>query len=142
MAGGRAIPIVVGVGDFKNPSKRVDDALEPLELMLKAISIAISDTNSSENAAARLQSEIDSVDIVATWTWPYPDLPSLLAERLGVNPRHKFYSEHGGNKPGKLFDEAARRISVRESKVAVVTGGEALASRMYYWQFPLRKFVC
>lgn len=64
-----------------------------------------------------------------TWTWPYSDLPGLLAERLGVQTKHRSYSEHGGNQPAKLLDEAARRIATGENKVAVLTGAEALASR-------------
>jgi len=124
----RYTPIVIGVGDFKNRSQKVDDAIEPLQMMYQAILLAILDSHVSTNHARALRSSIDSIDIVAQWTWPYADLPSLLSQKLGVEPRHKFYSDHGGNKPGKLFDEAARRISFGESKVAVVTGGEALAS--------------
>ncbi len=135
-------PVVVGVADVKNRSHKIEDALEPMELMLRAILLAIKDTNITPSAAADLQSNIDSVDVVATWTWPYPDLPGLLAERLGVKPRHKFYSVHGGNQPAKLFDEAARRISVGKSKVAIVTGGEALASRMYHYILCAREQIC
>jgi len=123
-------PIVIGVGDVVNRSKKVEDAIEPLQLMLQAIQQALQDTGLDAPTAAALQREIDSVDVVRSWTWPYPDLPGLIAERLAASPRRKCLSEHGGNQPGRLFDEAARRISKGESKVAVLTGGEALASRM------------
>ena len=96
--------------------------------MLQATLLAIKDTSLPPSAAQQLQSKIDSVDVVRSWTWPYPDLPGLLSERLGSKPSHKYCSPHGGNQPGKLFDEAARRISAGESHVAIVTGGEALAS--------------
>jgi acetyl-CoA acetyltransferase len=128
MTPGRAIPIVVGVGDIKNRSQKIEDAIEPMELMLQATRNAIEDTGLSDSEAKKLQAAIDSVSVVATWTWNYPDLPGLLSEHLGVNPGYKVLSDHGGNSPAKLFDEAARRISFGESKVAVVTGGEALAS--------------
>lgn len=128
MSGRKQIPIIVGVGDIKNKSVKLEDALEPLELMLRSTRIAIDDTGIAEHALKELQSSIDSIDIVATWTWPYSDLPSLFSEKLGVRPKHKHYTGHGGNQPAKLLDEAARRISSGESKVAVVTGGEALAS--------------
>jgi hypothetical protein len=128
----RRTPIVVGVGDIKNRSQKIEDAIEPAELMLRAIQDAIKDTNLSDSAAAKLQASIDSIDVVATWTWPYHDLPGLLAQKLGIDPRHKFYSAHGGNQPAKLFDEAARRISFGQSRCCVVTGGEALASCMYF----------
>src|ERR1700710_1181560 len=126
MAGKRWTPIIVGVGDVKKRSQKLEDALEPMELMLQAILLAIKDTNLPPSAAQELQSKIDSIDVVATWTWPYPDLPGLLAQKLSDVPQHKLYSEHGGNQPAKLLDGAARRISTGESKVAVITGGEAL----------------
>ncbi|KAH6878921.1 hypothetical protein BKA58DRAFT_309041 [Alternaria rosae] len=122
------IPVIIGVGDIKNRSTAVADAKEPATLMLEAIQKAINDTASLSKTD--LQSAIDSIDVVKTWTWPYPDLPGLLAEKLGVDQSLKWkrYSEHGGDKPGKLFDEAAKRIAKGECKVAIVTGGEALAS--------------
>jgi acetyl-CoA acetyltransferase len=125
------IPIIVGVGDIKNRSITVADAKEPATLMLEAIQVAINDASSS--SASDLKSAIESIDVVKTWTWPYPDLPGLLAEKLGVEKSVKWkrYSDHGGDKPGKLFDEAAKRIAKGDCKVAIITGGEALASRAY-----------
>ena len=123
-------PIIIGVGDVKNRSPKVDDAIEPMQLMLQAITRALEDSTTSTSLAEKLKSNIDSVSVVASWTWPYTDLPSLLAEKLAIHPQHRISSEHGGNQPIKLVDEAARRISQGECKVAVVTGGEALASCM------------
>ncbi|KAK2739194.1 hypothetical protein FQN57_006637 [Myotisia sp. PD_48] len=122
------VPVIIGVGDVRNPSKKLEDALEPSEMMLKAFQEALRDTGLPANVAKELQASIDSIDVVATWTWPYENLPGLLAEKLGVKPTHTFYSGTGGNSPGKLFDDAARRISLGKNKVALVTGGEALAS--------------
>ncbi|KAK2627675.1 hypothetical protein QTJ16_002321 [Diplocarpon rosae] len=128
MSSGRAVPIVVGVGDIKNRSQEVDEAIEPVRLMIQAIRAAIKDADLSPSKAKELQSSIDSVGVVNTWTWPYSDLPGLISEQLGIHPTHTVLSHHGGDSPAKLFDEAARRISFRESKVAIITGGEALAS--------------
>jgi hypothetical protein len=128
MSGGKYVPIIVGVGDIKNKSLKLEDAFEPMELMLRSVQAAVGDIGAAASASRELQLNIDSLDIVATWTWPYPDLPSLLSQKLGITPKHKHYTEHGGNHPAKLMDEAARRISKGQSKVAVVTGGEALAS--------------
>jgi hypothetical protein len=122
-------PVIIGVADIKNRSTTIADAKEPATLMLEAIQLAIKDASSS--SISELQAAIDSIDVVKTWTWPYPDLPGLLAEKLGVEESVKWkrYSDHGGDKPGKLFDEAAKRIAKGECKVALITGGEALASR-------------
>ncbi|KAL5362554.1 hypothetical protein BJX96DRAFT_177256 [Aspergillus floccosus] len=118
-------PVVIGVGDIKNTSRNPKHAYEPLDLMLQAIVAAIEDSSAPKE---QLTAAIDSVDVVANWTWPYPNITDLLADRLGVRPVHKYESGHGGNAPAKLLDEAARRVSKGDCRVAVVTGGEALAT--------------
>jgi hypothetical protein len=89
-------PVIIGIGDIKNRSTAVADAKEPATLMLEAIQLAIKDASSS--SISELQAAIDSIDVVKTWTWPYPDLPGLLAEQLGVEKTIKWkrYSDHGG----------------------------------------------
>ena len=129
MAPDRIVPVIIGVGEFKNRSQKIEDAIEPMQLMLQATIRALEDTTSEQLIAEELKSNIDSVSIVATWTWPYADLPGLLSSKLGVRPQHKVYSEHGGHQPIKLVDEVAGKIARGECRVAVVSGGEALASR-------------
>ena len=121
-------PIIAGVADFKYPSTKPEKALEPYQLMLHAIDRAIIDTYLPDDVGKTLKASIDSIDVVATWSWPYKDLPGLLSENLGVDANHRFISDHGGNQPAKLVDEAAKRIALGKTKVAIVTGGEALAS--------------
>lgn len=122
-------PVVVGVADIVNRSTKVEDAREPLDLMVSAIRDALADTGLDASKADALRSSIDSINVVLSWTWPYPDLLGSISENLGVDASHKYLSPHGGNQSGKTFDEAARRISQGKTKVAVLTGGEALASR-------------
>jgi hypothetical protein len=122
------VPVIIGVGDIKNKSLKVEDAVEPMQLMHQAILRALNDTGLSSEASHQVLSDIDSLNVVATWSWNYPDLPGLLSEQLGIRPRHKILTPHGGNYPVELLDQAARRISLGESNVSVVTGGEALAS--------------
>ncbi|KAL4768971.1 hypothetical protein BDW60DRAFT_225409 [Aspergillus nidulans var. acristatus] len=107
------IPILVGVGEINDrAAKGRDDAAEPLTLMLRAIGAAIQDTTLTTDAAQKLQLAIESVSVVANWTWPYPDAPGLLVKRLGLpSAVHTVESHHGGDSPGKLFDEAARRVA-------------------------------
>ena len=118
-------PVVIGVGDIKNTSVKPEYAYEPIELMIQAITAAADD---SSVPRGKIIPAVDSIDVVANWTWPYPNAAQLLAEKLGVKPVHQYESGHGGNAPAKLFDEAARRVSKGECRLAVVTGGEALAS--------------
>ncbi|KAL4807029.1 hypothetical protein BDV18DRAFT_136694 [Aspergillus unguis] len=123
-------PVLVGIGDINDRlSKGRDDAPEPLTLMLRAIGAALLDTTLAPDAAQKLQAAIESVFVVANWTWPYPNAPELLVQRLGLQGAvHTVESHHGGDSPGKFLDEAARRVAYGKSKVAVVTGAEALAS--------------
>lgn len=118
-------PVIIGVADVKN---KTDDHKEPATLMLEAIELALGDAGTARD---QLISQIDSIDVVRTWTWPYTDLPGLLSQRLGLqtNPKWLRYTgTHGGNQPARLVDEAAGRIARGETTLAVVTGGEALAS--------------
>lgn len=118
-------PVIIGVADVKN---KTDDHKEPAILMLEAIELALGDAGTARD---QLISQIDSIDVVRTWTWPYTDLPGLLSQRLGLktNPKWLRYTgTHGGNQPARLVDEAAGRIARGETTLAVVTGGEALAS--------------
>lgn len=125
----RSTPIIVGVGDIRDAYTGPDHAEEPMYLMLQAIHAAARDTKLPPYASENLLSEVDSLDVVKTWTWPYDDLAGDLAKELRAKPRHKATTaRHGGDQPAKLIDEAAREIALGHSKVAIVTGGEALAS--------------
>lgn len=136
-------PIIIGLSDIKNnhpttPSTLPTHTKEPLDLIHSAILGAIADATAQDaEAGEKLKAQIDSIDVVRTWTWPYEDLPGLLGGRLGVvqgdgkekdGKVHLKYSEHGGDKPGVLLDDAARRLARGEARVAVVCGGEALGS--------------
>jgi acetyl-CoA acetyltransferase len=123
-----SIPVIVGVGDFINRSTRIEDAEEPLSLMLSAIETALADTGLDISYQSSLRESIDSIATVLPWTWDYPDLPGTLASRLGCKPTLLETTNHGGHQPVRILDEAARRIARGSVEVAVVTGGESLAS--------------
>jgi len=120
----RSTPIIVGVGEVRNKDSDSSRAIEPANLMLEAIRRAVTDASISNTVF----SSADSISVVPPWTWAYPDLPRLIAQKLNIQPSHLVISNHGGNQPARLCDEAARRISTGESKLAIITGGEALAS--------------
>lgn len=124
-----AIPIIVGVGDIRNKSADVKDAIEPAKLMAQSIRKAIADTGLSESAQKQLLEKTDSLHVVPTWTWAYNDLPGTVADELGIKPSNKVMPDHGGDQPALQCDEAARLIASNKASVAILTGGEALASR-------------
>ena len=123
-----AVPIIVGVGDVRNKSNKPEDAIEPAQLMIQAIQKAASDTDIDGASQKKLLSAADSLRVVPTWTWAYHDLPATVANGLGITPETKIMPGHGGNQPALQCDDAARAIANGESTVAVLTGGEAMAS--------------
>ena len=122
-------PVIIGVGEIKNPSRRKEDAIEPLDLMLSAINASAHDAAGSR--MAELLACVDSVSVVASSTWSYTDLPKLLSAKLGIRPSHKAYSALAGSASIQLIDDTARLIAKGDSQVGVAVGGEAMASRMY-----------
>ena len=123
------IPIIVGVGEVRDPFIGVESAEEPLSLILQAIHAAARDTKLPPYDSEDLLSKVESIEVVRTWTWPYDDLAGDLAKEIRAKPNlRRTTPRHGGDQPAKMADEAARRIAVGESKIALVAGGEALAS--------------
>lgn len=120
------VPVIIGVGEIKNSSRRREDAIEPLQLMLNAIREAACDASSSR--MAELIACIDSVSVVASSTWPYKDLPNLVSEGLGVKALHTAYSMLAGSSSIQLVDDTARMIAGGQAEVGIVVGGEAMAS--------------
>lgn len=117
-------PVIIGVGEIRQKDFTIENCYEPAELMLSAI------RNASKDSTIDSLSHIDSISVVPPWSWTYDNLPKLLAQRLGCQPSHLELANHGGNTPAMLCDSAAARISTGKAKMAVVTGGEALASSM------------
>ncbi|KAM0244252.1 hypothetical protein ACHAP5_006465 [Fusarium lateritium] len=115
-------PIIIGIGEIRQKSFTLDNTLEPADLILSAIRNAVQDVT------VDITTNVDSVSVVPPWSWNYDDLPQFLAQKLGIEPTHLETSSHGGHTPALLCDSAAAKVAAGEAKMAVVAGGEALAS--------------
>ena len=113
------VPVIVGIGEFKDRPADPSQGLEPMALMAEAIRRAEAD------AGAKLLDRLDSIDVINSVSWPYADLVSVLCAHLGISPRYRNYGPVGGETPIRFIHEAASRIARGESAVAVVCGGEA-----------------
>jgi acetyl-CoA C-acetyltransferase len=117
-------PVLVGIGQLRaNRRRTVDDAREPLELMVEALELAGRDAH-----APGLLPTADSLVAIRTASWAYDDLAGSVAARIGVTPRRCENTALGGHLPARLLDRAAAAIWAGESDVALVVGGEAQAS--------------
>lgn len=112
------IPVIAGIGEIADRPKDVAASLEPLALMAEAARRADEDSRG-------LLKDVDSLDVIALVSWRYEDLPTLLSQRLGISPARAFYGQVGGESPVRYIHEAAQRIALGHSKVALITGAEA-----------------
>ena len=69
-------PVVAGVGQVLNRSKDLDEALEPIEMMLKAVHRA------EEDSEAKLLGQVGSVRVIRG-VWDYGNPAGFIAERIG-----------------------------------------------------------
>ncbi|RBR26855.1 uncharacterized protein FIESC28_00436 [Fusarium coffeatum] len=115
-------PIIIGVGEIRQKDFALEHCLEPAALMLSAI------RDASRDSTIDVTKHIQSIYAVPPWSWNYENLPKLLAEGLGGQATDLAVADHGGNTPAALCDSAALKVARGETNMAVVTGGEALAS--------------
>lgn len=113
------LPVIVGIGEVTERTSAIALAREPAELMAEALRRA------GRDAGADLLKDMDSLDVVCEYSWPYADACALVADRLGVRPRRSVYGVAGGESPVRFIQEAALRIARGESRVAAVVGAEA-----------------
>jgi acetyl-CoA C-acetyltransferase len=100
-----------------------DGAPEPLEMWESVARLADADTG----RPGAIQG-VQRIDVVYCQAWQYDDPAARLAERLGVHPQTLHYSGIGGNVPQSLVSSAARDIVAGDLDLALVVGGEALAT--------------
>jgi acetyl-CoA C-acetyltransferase len=118
-------PVLVGAGQVLHHEVSEEEAGEPVALIAEALRRAGEDSATG----TRLLLCADSVRCVPVIGWPYRDAAALLAEDLGARPRETVQSAPiGGDGPQVLLNDTARAIAAGEVDVALVGGGEAIAS--------------
>ncbi len=117
-------PIIIGVGQLTNRSERLEDAIEPVQMMARAAQSAEADAGTPG-----LLAKLDSVQVVGMISWSYPDAPALLAETIGATPSQKIYSAVGGDTPQRLVNETAEAVVAGRTRLALIAGVEAMNSR-------------
>jgi acetyl-CoA C-acetyltransferase len=141
MAADPRSPCIIGVA--QSISRPEDGpSPEPLVLWEQAIRAAANDAHAKHDVLAA----VESLQVVYCQSWQYDDPPGRLSERLGIDPKHRFYSGIGGTTPQVLIDDAADAIVGGDLDVAVVCGAEALdtvrrmrkADQRPEWSFKLQ----
>ena len=111
------VPVIAGVGQVNDR----DDRLDPGELMIEALRRA------EDDAGARLLADADSLSVVAQIAWPdLGELSSRVADAVGMTGNMRQSKLPHGDTPIRYLNDAADAIQRGESRIALVTGGEAL----------------
>ena len=114
-------PVLVGAGQLSHHGGPRD----PVSLAADALRIAGDDSGTGDALLRRA----DAVCCVAPTCWHYRDMGALLAERVGATPRATLQTAmFGGDGPQRLIGETARMIAGGEADVALVAGGESVAT--------------
>jgi acetyl-CoA C-acetyltransferase len=113
--------VLVGVGQLSLRDAE-PAASDPLALMERASRAALEDAG----AGSRVLRALDTVAVVDVMAWRPKNAPGLLAEKLGVKPRHEVLSAVGGESPIALTNELAKRIAAGTARVALVAGANAI----------------
>ena len=99
-------------------------APEPLAMWEQVVRESVADTGVPGGLA-----DVDSLFVVHCMSWDYDDPTGRLAARLGIEPAHRQPSVLAGTAGQRMVNAAAERMLAGGSELAVVVGGEALATR-------------
>jgi acetyl-CoA C-acetyltransferase len=116
-------PCVVGVAqETYRDSDR--DAPEPLQIWASMAKRAAADSGGRDVLNA-----VDSLQVVYPMSWQYDNAPERLAERLGLGDGERIYSGVSGTTSQQLVNRSAREILAGRCEMALITSGEALATK-------------
>ena len=105
---------------------REEPAPEPLDLWE-----AVAREAAGDAGAPGALTGLDSLQVVYCQSWEYDDPSGRLATRLGADPAERSYSGIGGSVPVRLLSEAASAMAAGDLDLALIVGGEALATRRH-----------
>ena len=83
--------VIVGAGQVLQRAAGLDDAREPIDLMVDAVQAAAAEAGITDLAS------VQSIRIQALLSWRYRDPGRLLAEALGLSPRETTYTGIGAS---------------------------------------------
>ncbi|MEH6568222.1 MAG: hypothetical protein V7709_04040 [Halioglobus sp.] len=126
-------PILIGAGQVV---QREANSTSPMQLAAMATLEAIKDSGSADIAG-----HIDTIcvtklfsDMGALWAckWGRSDNPpQSVAQQIGANPKHRIYTQTGGNEPQSRVIEFAADIARGDRSMVLITGAEAIKNQRH-----------
>jgi len=116
--------VIVGVGQVEQHCDDPTTALEPIDLLARAVREAEGD------AATGVLARVDTVAVVSIVSWGYPDPGALLARRLGLSAvRRTMTTTVGGNSPQLLVNTLVPEIERGVTDAVLLGGAECVHTR-------------
>ena len=106
----------MGVGQFLNRISALDDAVEPLEMMMRAVRRAEADTGTGG-----VLDQVQSVRVVRGM-WSYENPAAVIAERIGAVGAQTVGTLVGGNQNQALMNQTAAEILAGKFDLVLITG--------------------
>ena len=111
-------PVIVGVGQFLNHIESLEQALEPLEMMLEAVRRAEADAGAGD-----ILRRAQSVRVVRGM-WNYGNPAGAIAERIGASGAQTVGTLIGGNQNQALMNQTALEILAGKLDMVLIAGAE------------------
>ncbi|MCE2423623.1 MAG: acetyl-CoA acetyltransferase [Pseudomonadales bacterium] len=111
-------PVIVGVGQLVNRIESLDQAIEPLAMMMRAVYAAEADVR-----CPPFLDRVDSVRVVRGM-WSYGNPAKVIAERIGAPGAQTMGTLIGGNQNQALLTHTAMEILAGKHDLVVITGAE------------------
>jgi acetyl-CoA C-acetyltransferase len=126
-------PVLIAAGQVV---EREASSTSPMQLAVIAARNAITNAGSDD-----IISHIDTIAVTRLFSdmgelWPCPwgrsnNPPESIARQLGAKPKHRIYSQVGGNEPQAFVIEFARDIAMGKRDMVLIAGAEATKNQRY-----------
>ena len=110
-------PVIVAVGQLLNRSRDLDDAIEPIEMMLACLKAA------EEDSESKLLDHIDSMRVIRG-IWDYGNPARYLSEALGCVKAETIGTLFGGNQVQAVINRSCLDIQSGKNCLIAITGAE------------------
>lgn len=120
-------PVIIGSAQHIW-SRGHQPAPEPLDGWEEACRLAAADAGISTTEL----SGADFITLADSMSWIYDDAIARFCDRLSASPRGVWYSEPSGVSGHKMMAKAVDAIRNGGAELALISGGESLATRRYF----------
>lgn len=129
------MPVLIGCGQMTD-KRSPEEGATAVELMAEVAIKAAADAGPGQallnalDAVAAVQLTVDTPESGSGAAGMVRNLPKVLCNKLGIDPREQLYTHSGGNTPQMLVNRYAEKIAEGELSSVLLVGAEALSTML------------